>query len=127
MTKYEREVYRLVNESRSHLTAEQVYEAVRENYPGVSLATIYNNLNRLCGADMIRRISVEGSPDRYDRASEHDHIVCIRCGRLIDRSFSDLTASLREQLGDDFFYYDLKVYALCPDCRAAEGSAVSVK
>ena len=122
MTKYEREVYRLVNESRSHLTVEQVYEAVRENYPGVSLATIYNNLNRLCGADMIHRISVDGSPDRYDRASKHDHIVCVRCGRLIDR-----TASLREQLGDDFFYYDLKVYALCPDCRAAEGSAVSAK
>lgn len=118
MTKYEREIYGIINAGESHMTAEQVYEALRDLYPGVSLATVYNNLNRLTDEGLIRRIGVEGSPDRYDRASKHDHIVCARCGRLADRSFADLTASLREQLGEDFFYYDLKVYYLCPECRA---------
>ena len=118
MTKYEREIYGIINAGKSHMTAEQVYEALRDLYPGVSLATVYNNLNRLTDEGLIRRIGVEGSPDRYDRASKHDHIVCARCGRLSDRSFADLTASLREQLGEDFFYYDLKVYYLCPECRA---------
>lgn len=118
MTKYEREIYGIINAGESHMTAEQVYEALRDLYPGVSLATVYNNLNRLTDEGLIRRIGVEGSPDRYDRASKHDHIVCARCGRLSDRSFADLTASLREQLGEDFFYYDLKVYYLCPECRA---------
>ena len=36
---------------------------------------------------------------------------------LADISFEDLTASLQEQLGDDFYYYDLKVFYLCPECR----------
>ena len=35
-------------------------------------------------------------------------------------SFDDLTASLRAQLGEDFSYYDLKVYYLCPQCRAEQ-------
>ena len=42
------------------------------------------------------------------------------CGRLADVSFDDLTASLRAQLGEDFSYYDLKVYYLCPQCRAEQ-------
>ena len=122
MTKYEREIYGIINAGESHMTAEQVYEALRGLYPGVSLATVYNNLNRLTDEGLIRRIGVEGSPDRYDRASKHDHIVCTRCGRLSDRSFADLTASLREQLGEDFVNADLSSQAvhLLGICRLTE-------
>ena len=120
MTKYEKEIYRIVNSSRDHMTAEQMFSALREVYPTVSLATIYNNLNRLGEEGLVGRISVEGSPERFDRAEKHDHLVCERCGRLADVSFDDLTASLRAQLGEDFSYYDLKVYYLCPQCRAEQ-------
>ena len=118
MTKYEREIYRLINESTAHMTAEQVYDELRRSYPGVSLATVYNNLRRLTDEGLIRRISLDGSPDRYDRSVRHDHIVCANCGRIADMSFADLSAALRGQLGEDFLYYDLKVYYLCPECRA---------
>ena len=117
MTKYEKEIYRLITESAAHMTAEQVYGKVKVSYPSVSLATIYNNLNRLSGAGLIRKISVEGSPDRYDRPAKHDHIVCKRCGRLTDIQFADLTESLRKQLDGEFLFYDLKVYYICPECR----------
>lgn len=117
MTKYEKSIHDLISGSSSHLTAEQVYQALKAEYPQVVLATVYNNLNKLCDAGLIRRVSVEGSPDRYDRIVKHDHIVCRRCGKLIDVHFEDLTASLKEQLGEDFFFYDLKVFSLCPDCR----------
>ena len=117
MTKYEKSIHDLISGSSSHLTAEQVYQALKAEYPQVVLATVYNNLNKLCDAGLIRRVSVEGSPDRYDRIVKHDHIVCRRCGKLIDVQFEDLTESLKEQLGEDFFFYDLKVVSLCPDCK----------
>ena len=117
MTKYEKSIHDLISGSSSHLTAEQVYQALKAEYPQVVLATVYNNLNKLCDAGLIRRVSVEGSPDRYDRIVKHDHIVCRRCGKLIDVQFEDLTESLQEQLGEDFFFYDLKVFSLCPDCK----------
>ena len=60
---------------------------------------------------------MEGMPDRYDRTEKHDHLVCRVCGKLADTKFRDLTASLREQMGDEFLYYDLKVYYVCPECR----------
>ena len=117
MTKYEKEIFAIVNISREHLTVEQIFQRLKESYPNVVLATVYNNLNRLLEAELIRKVSIEGMPDRYDRMKKHDHLVCRQCGKLADITFEDLTASLHEQLGEDFLYYDLKVYYLCPECR----------
>ena len=119
MTKYEKAIYDIVSMSHIHLTANQVYEQLRERYPQVVPATVYNNLNKLWEAGAIRKVSVEGMPDLYDSVQKHDHLVCRRCGKILDISFEDLTAPLRRQLGEDFFFYDLKVYYLCPECRAA--------
>lgn len=121
MTKYEKEIYDIINASADHLTAEQIFGQVREKYPGVVLATIYNNINKLCDTGLIRRVSMDGAPDRYDRTERHDHLVCKSCGKIADISFGDLTASLHQTLGEDFLYYDLKVFYLCPDCRKKEG------
>lgn len=122
ITKYESQIYQIISASYDHLTAEQVYDALRKIYPAVSRATIYNNLHKLCEANLIRKISVEGLADRYDRIARHDHLVCQRCGKLADITFEDLTAPLRRQLGEDFLYYDLKVFYLCPDCRKKDSS-----
>lgn len=122
VTKYEQEIYRQITQSSAHMTADQIFAAVKKLYPSVSLATIYNNLNKLCDTGMIRRISIEGSPDRYDRAVKHDHIVCRACGKLTDICFADLTDSLHRQFSEDFLFYDLKVYYLCPECRRKQES-----
>ena len=119
MTKYEKAIYDIVSMSHAHLTANQVYERLREIHPKVVPATVYNNLNKLWEAGLVRKISIEGMPDRYDSVQKHDHLVCKHCGKLMDVSFEDLTAPLRKQLGQDFLFYDLKVYYLCPECRAA--------
>ncbi len=126
MTKYEKQIYEIVNKLAGHLTADQIFTELKKIYPSVSLATIYNNLNKLCEAGLIRKVSIEGSPDRYDRIEKHDHLVCTKCGRLTDICFEDLTASLKEQLGSSFFAYDLKVFYICPKCRdlSAAGNAM---
>ena len=84
------------------------------------LATVYNNVNKLWETGLIRKVSVEGMPDRYDTVQKHDHLVCKRCGKISDVSFEDLTAPLRRQLGEDFLFYDLKVFYLCRECRERE-------
>ena len=120
MTTYEQKIYTVINASREHLTVEQIFKQVKEEYPKVVLATIYNNVNKLWEAGLIRKISVENMPDRYDKLVKHDHLVCQSCGKLADFSFDDITASLREQMGEEFISYDLKVFYICPDCRKRE-------
>lgn len=117
MTKYEREIYTVITTSNEHLTVEQIYVQIRKKYPKIVLATIYNNVNKLYEAGLIRKVSIEGMAERYDHIRKHDHLVCRNCGRLSDIVFKDLTPSLQETVGDSFLSYDLKVFYLCPDCR----------
>lgn len=119
MTKYEKKIFEIVNASRDHLTAEQVLAALREEYPAVSQATVYNNLKKLTSDGLLRKLTLADSPDRYDRIQRHDHLICQRCGRLADMSFEDMTEELSAQLGCDILSYDLKVSYVCPECRAA--------
>ena len=60
MTKYAKKILEIVEASRDHLTAEQVFMQLRETYPTVVLATVYNNLNRLWEENRIRKVSLEG-------------------------------------------------------------------
>ena len=117
MTKYAKKILEIVESSRSHLTAEQVFEQLREAYPSVVLATVYNNLNRLWEEGRIRKISVEGTPDRYDRIVRHDHLVCRKCGRLLNVDLGDLTEQLEKKAGIPILSYDLKLVFLCEACR----------
>lgn len=117
LTKYAKKILEIVDSSRSHLTAEQIFAQLRETYPTVVLATVYNNLNSLWEEDRIRKISVEGMPDRYDRIVRHDHLVCRKCGRLLDVDLGDLTAQLEQKAGIPILSYDLKLVYLCDACR----------
>ena len=117
MTKYGQKIWEIISASRNHMTAEQVFTALRQSYPTVALATVYNNLNRLLAAGRIRKVSVEGMPDRYDRLERHDHLVCRRCGRLLDVDLADLTQQLQKQVDVPILSYDLKLMYICDDCQ----------
>lgn len=99
------------------MTAEEFFLALRQVYPTVVLATVYNNLNRLLQEDLIRKISVEGMPDRYDRIQRHDHLVCRKCGKLMDIDLGDLTEQFEKTAGIPILSYDLKLHVLCEACR----------
>ena len=113
----------LINASNSHMTAEQIFLALKQDYPTVVLATVYNNLNTLHAQGKIRRISVEGYPDRYDKNTRHDHLVCRCCGQLSDLYLADITGDIETQVGFPIESYDLKIQYLCPQCRRELNSA----
>lgn len=123
MTKYEKRIYDIVNTSCTHMTAEQIFAALKETHPGVSRATVYNNLNKLCDTKLIKRISGEGFADRFDHSCRHDHLICQKCKKLVDVNLEDLTESLKEQLDTDFLCYELKVVYICPECRKSNKSS----
>ena len=120
MTKYATKILEIVESSHSHMTADQIFDALRRTYPTVALATVYNNLNRLWQEEKIHKVSVEGMPDRYDRVERHDHLVCKKCGRLLDVDLGDLTAQLERAAGLSILSYDLKLMYLCDECRSKE-------
>ena len=127
MSKYTDAILQIVSAPGEHMTAEQIFFRLKETYPTVALATVYNNLNALLSSGRIRRISIENFPDRYDGVIPHDHLVCRRCGRLGDYSsarlsslVAELAAELESSRGISVDGYDLKLFYLCEDCRKSQ-------
>ena len=118
MTKYAQQILDIINSCPDHLTAAQIYLRLKASNSKIVLATVYNNLNLLCEQDRIRKVSLEGYPDRYDKIVKHAHLVCKKCGALSDICLSDLTAQLQEQIPEEIISYDLKVNYICPSCRS---------
>ncbi len=117
MSKNGRLIYELVCSCREHLTAEEIFLRVKVSSPSIVMATVYNNLNRLVQEGKLRRLCVEGSADRYDNVTRHDHITCISCGKMSDVRLDDFTQLLREKTGVDVLSYDLNARYLCRECQ----------
>ena len=109
----------IIAHSSEHLTAEQIHMALREDGNRMALATVYNNLAQLYSEGNVRKVCVEGYPDRYDKTTRHDHLVCRVCGKLADICFKDLTELLQSQTDEELLSYDLQVSYICPACRRA--------
>lgn len=120
MTKNAEYILEIINSSNSHLTAEQIYLRLKKKNKTVVQATVYNNLSALYQKGLIRKISVEGYPDRYDRTLRHEHLVCRKCGKLSDIVLEDLTAVLQKQVDIPMLSYDLKINYICDECLKQE-------
>ena len=120
MTKNARYILEIINNSTEHLTAEQIYLRLREKNAKAVLATVYNNLSTLYEQNLIRKVCVEGYPDRYDKTVRHDHLVCKECGKLSDITLEDLAEKLQKQIGVPMISYDLKINYICMECLAKE-------
>ena len=78
-------VLKAVQDLRSHVTAEEVYEFIRKSHPGIGKGTVYRNLGILTEEGAVRRVEVPNGADRFDgNIVHHNHAVCSCCGRMFD-------------------------------------------
>lgn len=93
-----------------HPTAEQVLEAVANALPvPLSRATVYNTLNTLVEAGVIREVFTEPGRARYDaNTAEHHHFVDVKTGRIMDIP-GEMVPELSKQLGGKFKVHNYTV------------------
>ena len=122
MTKQRAVILEVLRSDKCHHTAEEIFELARLKLPGISLATVYNNLRALETEQIIRKISGDGGPDRYDNSFiPHGHLVCSVCGSVRDIDVPGIRDSIRQSVGEDVLSYELKIRGRCELCRAANG------
>lgn len=116
-------ILKKVNAMHNHPTAEEIYEAAGKESPGLSLGTVYRNLNVLADAGMIRRVSIPGKADRFDHTlQQHSHRYCTVCGGVDDISLNDAAIMEIVKRGDDTAQdYSLVVFGTCEQCRKKAG------
>ncbi len=124
MARYANDILEIVCQAGKHMSAEQIFLLLKQQYPGVVIATVYNNLNGLCEKGLIRKICVEGFADRYDSSTRHDHLVCVQCGDLKDINLPDMTEKFSDESGQELSAYDLKLFYICDECKSKNCEAV---
>ena len=116
-------VINVIASSHDHLTPEAIYEKAHLKNPDIGLVTVYRTLDLLSELNLVCRVH---APDGYRsymmrRPTEHHHhLVCSRCGRVVDFSgcsLADLEKRLSQETSFDINGHLLEFYGLCPDCR----------
>ncbi|WP_322170618.1 Fur family transcriptional regulator [Acutalibacter caecimuris] len=108
-----------------HPTAEGVFNSLKPQYPDLSLATVYRNLNRLCETGQAASLGVIGGYERFDgELTPHAHLVCAGCGRVVD-VFRGLPGqaqldAVSGETGCRVQGVSVLYTGLCPDCIPKE-------
>lgn len=106
---------------KDHPTADTVYQNVRQEYPNISLGTVYRNLSLLADLGEIKRLRVGDGVDRFDAdISEHHHFVCSKCGGVTDLQTVDTDVSSNISVKDfdgEILGHVTYFYGICGKCR----------
>jgi Fur family ferric uptake transcriptional regulator len=104
-----------------HSDTDSIIRAVRGDLPEVSHQTVYDSLNALTAAGLVRRIQPLGSVARYESrvGDNHHHVVCRSCGVIADVDCAVGDAPCLIASDDNGFTIDeaeVIYWGLCPDC-----------
>lgn len=108
-----------------HMSAEDIYNALRDAGEDVGLATVYRVLTQFESAGLVTRHHFEGGHSVFEMTPEehHDHIVCTKCGR-VDEFFDEIIEQQQEKvaqrLGFQIKDHSLYLYGTCEDCQEAK-------
>ena len=112
-----------------HADTDSIIRAVRAGLPDVSHQAVYDSLNTLTSAGLVRRIQPSGSVARYESrvGDNHHHVVCRSCGVIADVDCAVgeapcLTPSDENDLLEGFAIDEAEIiyWGMCPDCVAAQ-------
>lgn len=115
-------IYDCLQSTRSHPSADWIYQKLRPAFPDLSLATVYRNLNQLKAAGLIQSLGVVSGQERFDAVTApHTHFVCTGCGAVLDLPRVSvpraLTLQAEADLGVQITGTSLRLSGLCPHCK----------
>lgn len=112
-------------ESRAPMTAREVYDAVKEEFPHVSLDTVYRNLDLLRKAGLASQINLQNREsarfELHHDGEHHHHVVCLDCGKAVCLPVCPLDShTLDTARKRDFTLvgHAFELYGYCDRCRA---------
>lgn len=122
-TQQKRLVYELIQNNKSHPTAEDIYLRARLLDPHISKGTVYRNLNLLAEQGNILRINTKEGTYHFDsRTDMHYHFTCIKCGKMYDMPVSHdfgIDRAKKDAALKGFHIQEhlLLFTGLCPECK----------
>ena len=131
MTLQRKTILNILRQTKSHPSADEIYELVRKQLPRISLGTVYRNLELLASMELIQKLELGGTIKRFDwNPNKHYHIRCLVCGQVDDAPIAPLNKLEDELYGATVFSiigHRLEFEGLCPDCTEKEAQRIDLK
>lgn len=115
-------IVRILSGTKSHPTADHIYDEVRKKIPNISKGTVYRNLKVLQELGQIRELNLNGTTSRFEVAhSNHYHFRCEDCGKVLDLDapiYKELDRQVAERTGLKILHHQLEFRGLCHNCQS---------
>lgn len=109
-------------DSNCHPSADEIYKALGDRFPNMSVATIYNNLKLFKDAGLVRELTFGDAASRFDaKMHDHYHITCTVCGKIEDFEYPQLFEVEKTAAAKTGFIpstHRMEVYGVCPECQS---------
>ena len=104
------------------MSAEDVYDALRDSGEDVGLATVYRVLTQFETAGLVSRHHFESGHSVFEleEGQHHDHILCIKCGcvdEFVDETIEKRQKAIAEKHGYSMTDHSLYIYGICSECQ----------
>jgi len=121
---YERKcIYEEVSHLKEHFDADSLYDRFKKKGMRISRDTVYRTLPLLLESGVVQKSVGKGKRDFFERTSgkgHHDHMVCIRCGRIIEfkcEEIEELQDNVCEKYHFKLVFHDHRLFGICKDCH----------
>ncbi len=115
-------IFSMMTASDRHPSPEEVYDAIRETHPSISLATVYKILDLFHSLGYLRKVSTLDHVSRYDANVEpHHHAICSKCGKIRDVTLDKIPSQYTELSDLEGFQatdYEILFSGICAACYA---------
>jgi Fur family peroxide stress response transcriptional regulator len=120
-TKQREAILKVLRNTRSHPTADQIYDGVRKEIPNISKGTVYRNLQVLREDGAISELNLNGTLSRYEEKQDrHYHFRCNQCGRVYDLDEpvnTEIDKRVAKRTGFMVSSHQTEFRGLCNDCQ----------
>ena len=124
-------IVELLRNTDQHPTAGRIYDVLKEDFPSLSLGTVYRNLAILVEQGTVRKLESGSTFDRYEiNRGDHVHFVCERCGRITDLDIPELDRveeAVRRNTGYTVTGQRIEVFGVCAECNEKDLDQASAK
>lgn len=115
----------LENEGK-HMSAEEVFEAVKDICPEIGLATVYRTMQLFDEVGLVYKHNFNDGRSRYElshqnKDHQHHHLICLNCNNVIEVE-EDLLEQLEDEIEKKYDFeiknHNVKFFGYCNKCRA---------
>ncbi len=131
-TKQRGAIMRILKQNSDPVGAEDIFAALKDEYPRLALSTVYRNLERFTADGLIKKDLWSDGIVRYSIAQEHHghYLICTGCSAKIkieDCPLSSIERGLAQDTGYEIEGHTLTIYGKCPKCIRRGGAQEQAK